>query len=597
MKSCMEAVMSGGSKRVTLSLLLLFSVCHSAIAGLVQGLPPRPIPGSLQQLLPTTRIPAPQDPLLPQAASDMSLLFEGALTVPQQQSNQPGNESSVPSGKETNTVLPPIVAPQDVPRQPVPARNSRYSLNAASSAVHQAPQLRVITSSAAPINIYQPANIKFTVINDGRIAAESVTLNVEIRGNGQVISTAPTAVSQGQTVFFSVGNIGAGESRECFLEFQASRAGQIEFVPRVTVSSSSAVSLPVSAPSIDIQIHGDSEFTVGQSFQQNVRIRNTGNETVRNLIISQANTPDGSLENTAFANQKQQIGSLNPGEQAEIVFSAVAVQPGEANLQISVNGENVRGSSNRRIKLTKSRISSKLSGPETSYVNSLGTYSISVSNDHDRVLDNVVVKLAVPQGMSVKVVDRPVAIDAPSVLTWNIPQLAAGGTEVIQFKAVSGRFGENKFRASINEGSAVVSQSELTTNIIGRADVGIELKTTHDPLEVGAETEVTIVVENRGTNAADQVNLEVHLPEGLQTGTVENAENTGRSLRFRPFELAAGQKKELKIRVKSVTAGDHVIRAEVASSASTRSISSEASLFFYESGTTRIADQTGTNDR
>ncbi len=583
-------------KLVISSLILVVGICQAAVAGPLQD-PPRPAHGQPRPLLPTTKIPAPQDAAPPSAVIDMSRLF--GEEIPDQ---TPGHQEL--SGRITaqdssaSSQLPPVVAPQDALRPAIPVRNSRYNIaGQPSSLVHQVPQLRVITASGAPINIYQPANIKFTVVNDGQIAAESVSLAVEIRGNGRVISTTPTAVIQEQAVFYSIGNIGGGESRECLLEFQASDAGQIELLPRVTISSGTKVSLGVSAPKIEIHINGESEFTVGQSIQQRVVIRNSGRETVRKLIISQANTPDGSLENAAFADRQQHIGDLAPGEHAEVAFSAVGTQPGEANLQISVNGENVRGTASRRLRLVESLVSTTISGPETAYVNSLGTYSISVSNDHDRILENVTVKLALPQGMVAKVIDRPAATVANSTLTWTIPQLAAGGSEVIHFKAISSRFGDSKIRVSVNEGTAIVAQSELNTNIVGRADVGIEIRTTPDPLEVGAETEVGIIVENRGTNAAEKVQVEVHIPAGLQPAMIPGVENTGRALRFAPFELGVGQKKVLKVGLKSFTPGDYVIRAEVGSSASSKSISSEGSLFFYESGKTRIADQSELNDR
>ena len=464
----------------------------------------------------------------------------------------------VPQPPQTTQQDPPAQFSSSSPLTPIPTREK--SVLSSGTTSFATSQLRIESVLPQSINTFKPGQFRFTIINDGPVLAEGVNLTININGQGRVLSTIPVdAVQQANAIYFPVGDLETGQSRECSFDFQADGSGQITMTPRITSTSTNSISMDVSAPQLAIDIKGEQTFVVGQSISQKVTIRNEGKETVHNLVVRQACSPASAFANAGFVGNSQIIPSLSPGQSAELELSAVAVQPGTADLQIAVEGDNVRGAFSRKIEFAQSQLTARITGPELSYVNSLGTFAITVSNDQQREMQDVNVKLMLPAGMIVKIVDRKSEFDATaSTISWNIPRLAAGGSETIPFKATMSQFGSHVLKTSIGNSAGTLTNSQMTTEVVGRADVEIKVNAPSEPIEVGTITDVSILVQNRGTNQAENVQVSIKLPASLAAIDSIDYANRDTGIQFESFPLAPGQSQTLNFQVKCVTAGDHV---------------------------------------
>lgn len=458
-------------------------------------------------------------------------------------------------------------------------------------AIWETPRLRMITLGPRQANIHRTSQFRFRVANDGPNVAEGVNLAIDIRGSGRVVSTFPEGgVQQADAVYFRVGNLGVGEVKEFGFEFQADRAGQIDVTPRLTCSGTTTFSSNVTAPEVRIDIQGDDTFVVGQQVKQTVVIRNEGTETVRNIIVRQACTPSNAFENTGIHDGQQVIDAIVPGQSRTVEISAIAVQQGVASMKIVVDGENVRGTSDKQFTFLQSQLTASIEGPELTYLNSMGTYGINVTNDQARDLKNVRVRMSLPVGMVVKVVDRRAEFDAASsTITWEIPFLSAGQTEHIPFKATLSQFGQHVIKATISNTAGAMTHSQMTTQAVGRADIDVKVVTNPEPIEAGSTTSIIVQVQNRGTQPANDVKVIVNLPEAFKG--IESADYAlnEQEVQFDGFRLEPGQTHNLTIPISCGIAGDHIVRATVESSASSKAIAAENSLFFFSSNRTRNA--------
>ncbi len=461
----------------------------------------------------------------------------------------------------------------------------------ASQNTHATPQLRVISQSPQSANIHRASQYRFRVINDGPVIAQAVNLTINIEGRGRVISTFPnTGVQQADAIYFSVGDLSVGQTREFGFEFQPDQAGQVRITPRVTSSSSGSVTTAVTAPRVNIEILGEKDFVVGQRISQTIRLRNEGTEAMRNLIVRQACTPTTSFEDAAFEGNRFIIPSLAPGQIAELAIRALAVRPGSAQIQIVVEGDNVRGLSSKNLDFAKNQLSAFLEGPELTYVNSIGTYSISVTNDQDRKIDDIRVKLELPVGMIVKILDRKAEFDAASsTITWYVNGLESGQTETIPFKATISQFGPHVLKASISNSAGTMTNAQMSTQAIGRADIDLKVITNPEPIEAGSMTSVIVQIQNRGTHDASDIAVQLQLPSAIEAIESADYETDGQQIDFETFQLAPGQTQNLTVPVNCLEPGDHIVRATVHSSASTKPIAAENSLFFFSSEMTRTA--------
>ena len=455
----------------------------------------------------------------------------------------------------------------------------------------QTPRLRMTTLGPQQANIHHTSQFRFRIVNDGPNVAEGVNLAIDIKGSGRVVSTFPEGgVQQTEAIYFRVGDLKVGEIKEFGFEFQADQAGQINVTPRLTSTGSTSYSSNVTAPEVKIDIQGDDTFVVGQRIKQTVMIRNEGTETLRNIVVRQACTPSNAFENNGIADGQQVIDAIVPGQSRAIEVTAVAVQQGKATMKIVVDGENVRGTQGKQFIFLQSQLTASIDGPELTYLNSMGTYGVNVTNDQARDLENIRVRLSLPLGMVVKVVDRKAEFDAASSsISWTIPKLAAGKTEHIPFKATLSQFGQHIVKASVSNTAGAMTHTQMTTQAVGRADIDVKVVTNSEPIETGSTTSVIVQVQNRGTQPANDVNVSVKLPTAFKG--IESADYAlnGEDVTFDGFRLAPGQTQNLTIPISCHTAGDHIVRATVESSASSKSIAAENSLFFFSTGSTRNA--------
>lgn len=469
-------------------------------------------------------------------------------------------------------------------------QNSSVPAAPASQRTHATPQLRVISQTPEEANIYHAGQFRFRVVNDGPIEARDVTLTIGIHGNGEVLSTFPAnGVREQDSIRFAVGHLRVGQYRDFGFEFQPQEAGQIRVAPQVTSSSIVSVTTAVSAPRIEIVIDGEQEFLVGQKINQKVRLHNPGNDVVRNLVIRQTCSPAESLRDAGFEANRYIVPMLAPGQTAELNLHAMAAAPGNASVEITVEGDNVRGTRSRNISLTRNNLEIGLEGPQLTYINSTGTWSIDIHNDQPRDLEDLQVRLQLPIGMAVTVLDRQAEFNArESTITWHLPRLTAGQTETIPFKATISQFGNHALEATVQDMAGTIDTATMSTRALGRADIELKVRTSPEPVETGATTSVTIHVHNRGTHQANDVRVELALPDCMQAAASRGVTVSEGMIRFDAFQLAAGQSRELSIPVRCRESGDQLIRATIYSSASSKPIAAENSMFFFSSQKTGV---------
>ncbi len=467
------------------------------------------------------------------------------------------------------------------------------SVHDGKQSMYSMPQLRITALGPQQANIHRSSQFRFLVTNDGPVAAEAVNLVIGINGQGRVVSTYPHgAVQQQNVIYFSVGNMVSGEHREFGFEFQSLAPGKIKLTPRLTCSATTEFSIDATAPQVDVQFEGPDQIVVGQQVRQRVIVQNQGNEAVRNVSILQACTPSGAFEDIAFENDEFRIESLQPGQRHEFVLVATAVQPGPATMKVVIDGDNIRGTASKQLILTQSQLSARLEGPELIYLNSMGTYAITITNDQPRAVQDVKIRLELPMGMVVKVVDRKAAFDAAtSSITWTIPTLGPGQSETVPFKAVISSAGQHLVRAAIGNATGAMTHAQMSTHAVGRADIDLKVITNPEPIEIGATTSIVIQVQNRGTHPATDVQIEMTLPESVEGLESADYALNEKQITFNAFQLAPGQTQNLTVPVTSEISGDHIIRATVKSSASSKSISAENSLFFFSSTMKRTANR------
>jgi len=94
----------------------------------------------------------------------------------------------------------------------------------------------------------------------------------------------------------------------------------------------------------------------------------------------------------------------------------------------------------------------------------MGDFSIVVKNPNYAAASNIVVQLAIPQGLKITTLDREAWInDEDNTISWEIFSLGARQEEVIQYKAVGKSFGQQIQKVTIGMSDVYQGDAKLVT--------------------------------------------------------------------------------------------------------------------------------------
>lgn len=239
------------------------------------------------------------------------------------------------------------------------------------------------------------------------------------------------------------------------------------------------------------------------------------------------------------------------------------------------------------IKVERPELVLEVTAPEFSFQNAENIYSIDVRNDSPVELSQVRVVVRIPEGLNVTMLNRAAAIDDQArTLTWEIGRLGGAETDVIEFKATAQKSGTVTCQITGESAESEACEVDLTTTIGARPDLKIGLNAPGGPIQLHQTATLEMTVENRGTEVAKDVELEVLVPEALQAVAGDGYEIQRNRLVFPAADLSAGQVRTIELRFSGIEPGEHVVRAEL-KSATQRTIATEDTVFVYDAATPR----------
>lgn len=451
------------------------------------------------------------------------------------------------------------------------------------AATHSAPLIEIETIAPSEIDTFYPSNITVKVTNQGPTTAESVDLAISLTNNVKVDSTSPAnAVNQNGTIYFHLGPIGNSETKNVTLTLKATDRGTVEIKPRVILSATDQITITATKPEIDVKVTGSSAIIAGSTINRQIQITNTGREIIRNLQISPHSTGNQLIGNIAFSGNGEVIERFAPGESRTFSFEATALQAGTGSLAFGIVGDNIRTEFSNPISIAQRTLRAELTGPELTYKNSTGTYSIDVVNEAPKGVENIQIVLEMPKGMNIEVVDREAHYSNNRTrLTWQIPRLEAGASEQIPFKASIRTNGSHKLKVLAVSNRQVVADTQLNAHVIGRPKLNMRIISAADAIEAGNPTDVKIEITNDGSDTASNIRLSLDMPTAIKAVAQSGYDIQDSKILVVPFDLEPGQSKQIPIRLVGQKSGEFLIRASAGSDATTTNISTESSMFFF----------------
>ena len=141
-----------------------------------------------------------------------------------------------------------------------------------------------------------------------------------------------------------------------------------------------------------------------------------------------------------------------------------------------------------------------------------------------------------------------------------------GEQRVLEMKCTLALSGANRLEIASTADDDLVAAAETITRVEAMADLRLEVKDPEGPVPVGADASYELHVRNRGTKAAENVEVLAYFSNGVEPVSAD-----GQTHRISPGQVVfdpipaipPATEVVLKVKAKAGLAGNHVFRAEV----------------------------------
>ena len=259
----------------------------------------------------------------------------------------------------------------------------------------------------------------------------------------------------------------------------------------------------------------------------------------------------------ATANPRWEFDAIPAGGDRRVVFRYRPVAGGTRRILAAT--VDVRQFANAAPAVTEPKLAVKIDGPTETLLGEPATQTILVSNPGDGAVDEVILEVALPDGLEHR--------GGPKRLTMNVGALAAGETKPVRLALVATAGGEQAVTVTARGDAGLTANAAAAVAV---ASPQIELAIAGPSLRyVNRETEIALTVTNPGDAATDNVRLGYRVPEGFAFLNAEGSgthDPAGRTVRWFLGRVEAGASRTVTVSLKAVAGGEQTHLAEVSAS-------------------------------
>lgn len=466
------------------------------------------------------------------------------------------------------------------------AADAKTSRSADTTAASELPGVRVVTQGPGEIMIGEIHPYEIRVENRGSLNAEDLQIEATIpdwaRVEAKSVSQGKIKVQDeksGSRLVWDLDRLAAGETERMVVRVKAARSGRYQldvqwsFAPRT-----SSASVRVHQPKLEMAIEGPDEVVFGRAKTYKVHVRNPGDGIAPGVVFTLS--PDSQTPQT------QRIGDIPPGKEALFEIELNARQRGDMKIQGRATGDlNLHTEAAKTVRVASAELEAVLAGPEMKYQNAQATYHLELRNGGSAPSEKVAAMLTLPEGVEY-LGGLDDAAQQGKKLTWQIGSLAAGATREYEFQCKMSATGEQRLAFACQGSAGGEASVSIATEVGAIADLAMTISDPPAPAPVGEEVTYEIMIRNRGSKAATDVEVVAQFSHGIEPQRVEGQTGEimpGQALFDAIDRIAAGEQMKLRVIAKAQRAGHHRFRSEIRSG-DTVLVSEEATHFMASGG-------------
>ncbi|MCC9604642.1 DUF11 domain-containing protein [Blastopirellula sp. JC732] len=455
------------------------------------------------------------------------------------------------------------------------------------------PSVAVETIGPKSMVVGKPSVFQVVAKNLGKVDARDVAIKiqtphgVELVNQRAAMGTAQANTMGGASNFivWQMPVLPAGAEGTLNLELATRNNRGFDLGVDVAFSAASAsTTVNVLEPKLNMAIQGPSEVLFGETQIYSIVITNPGSGVAENVGITLMPLKAGQ-DPTTF----DQIGSIQPGGKKVIEVEFAARQAGELKISAEAFAEGgLRAQATEAVTVRRANLQLVANGPPVKYAATSASYLLNVSNNGNAQAAGVVAEATLPTGAKFESCSDGGKYDAVgNKVVWNIGALEAQAVRPLKLDCTLMVGGNNTILANCKSSDGLLASQNVTTMVESVADLKLYVNDPKGPAPVGEEVTYEFRLENRGTKAAEGIEVTVQFSQGIEPTQVSGGQaniDAGQVI-FSPIQSLGPEKNlVLKVSAKALTAGSHSFRAEVRCREPVTKLASEETTRFYGEG-------------
>lgn len=501
-------------------------------------------------------------------------------------SRVPASNSAPPIQNEPAEVVERQPLPRAVPqRQPI-ALNGRYDtpVDNQLQLTSSGPSLRIDTVGPRSILIGKDATYTLTLSNVGTTLAKDVFVRVELPEWVDVISDeASTGIAQpqedggtGQRLIWNVSQLAASGQETLRLTVSPTKNRSFGLAVDWTVRpESSLAQIEVQEPLLELSVFGPKDILYGETAVYTIQLTNPGTGDANDVSVD--------FSYGAQNLPTKRVGTLAAGAQTEISVELTSRQAGTLPVSAIATGANgLQAEASEEVLVRRAKLELALAGSQRKYAGGVGTYEVRVRNTGNATAADVLAKVLLPTGA--KFIAGGDLKPANQGFVKRVGPLAPGAERVFSVQCQLTTPGDNRLEVHAEAESELATSGSFVTRVDALADLKLRVNDPQGPTPIGTKANYEIIIENRGTKAAEDVKVVAQFSEGVEPVRAQGsvAEIVPGQVLFQMIpRIGPGEQVKLTIVAVADQAGNHRFRVETTSTEpETRLVAEESTHYF-----------------
>jgi len=330
-----------------------------------------------------------------------------------------------------------------------------------------------------------------------------------------------------------------------------------------------------------MNLSGPNEVFYGEREVFKLTLSNPGNGDAEHVVVRLMPTTPGDGQAVSH-----EIGLIRAGENKVVELELTARQVGTLRMKAEATADSgLQASVDEEIVVRRADLKVVVVGPELLYAGTTGTFQVQVTNPGTAMAKNVQISAMLPAGATyVSSTEGGSFSQDQARIAWSTTNLRPGGEWTCSFTCQLANPGANATQVVSSADGDLRNTASCNTVVEALADLTLEVKDPQGPVPVGQDTWYEVQVRNRGTKAAEGIEIFAFFSPGIEPVAVEGGphEISPGQIALAPIaSLGPGQQAMFKIKARADQAGNHIFRAEVQCSTLDTKLAAEETTRFY----------------